>query len=182
MAAAANDAFANAELLRGTVGSLETFNALATSDGANDPLASLFHSNGTRTVWYKYYGYPGAMSVFTVTSEFGTGGSGGPPGSGSVRLTRPVIGFYRGSALGALTELAYNDGTGVTKKTYDNVTATAAIQLTLPAEEYYYIEVTGLNDSGVGGLNVTQGQFRLFWDGPDPPTDAIVNVARKVRI
>lgn len=183
MASPTNDNFANAEQLVGVVGSIETFNGpTATSDGANDPLVALFHTYGSQSVWYKYAGNPGPLTVFTSLSPFGVGGTGSPLGSGSILLTRPVIGIYRGSALGALTELGFDDGTTVTKKNYNNVTAKSSVSVTLPAVETYYIEVTGFNDSGGGGSNVTKGQFRLLWDGTYPSTvvDPVISLNKRL--
>ena len=181
MPAPANDAFANAQLLPSPWGAIDAFNGNGgTSDGPNDPLNVLFHSYGSQTVWYKWVGGPGELTVYTSPAIWGTGATGGPVGSGSVFLTRPVIGVYQGSALGALTELAFDAGT-TTFKNYGNQNSTAGLLVNLPIYDTYYIEVTGLSDAGGGGSNISKGAFRLFWEGP-PPFGGVVSMRKMVAL
>lgn len=173
MPAPANDSFANAQLLPSPWGAIDTFNGSGgTSDGPNDPLHSLFHSYGLNTVWYKWVGGPGVITIYTSRAVWGTGATGGPVGSGSVFLNRPVIGLYQGSALGALRELAFDAGT-TTFKNYSNENSTAGLLYDLPAHDTYYIEITGLIDAGTPVSGQVFGAFRLFWDGPDITYDLV---------
>lgn len=143
----ANNAFVNAETLPGSSGCIDGTNwneslplpyGGATSDGPNDPLNQLFHHYGLGTVWYEWTAPAnGYLTIITGVPSVGT-----PIGDN-------VIGVYAGVALGALTEIDYNDD-------YYGDPYAKLYDVPVTSGTVYHIEVTGFSNSDFGA-------FELCW-------------------
>ena len=141
-----NDDFANAIQLTGSSGSAMGWNELA-SDQLGEPAATKNNS-----LWWKWKPPAGVTkAVFhTYGSDFDT-----------------VLGVYTGSAVDALTEVAYNDNVSVGR--YNN-SDTSWVEFDVAPDTDYYICVGGANPSDAGTVKLGweacgSGGFSLVtWD------------------
>ncbi|MCX6954354.1 MAG: S8 family serine peptidase, partial [Verrucomicrobia bacterium] len=105
---AANDAFANAQVLTGSAAVAEGNNANATRE-TGDP--TLSRAAKGLTLWYKWVAP--ATRRYQV-SAYGTS-------------TDPIVGVYTGSGLGALTQVALDDDSGPGLDSLVTLSATAGV-------------------------------------------------------
>jgi hypothetical protein len=127
----ANDNFADATDLVGDSGSLAAEDNTNATGETDDPLID-DHGAVANTMWYSIT--PAADCILRVSA------------SGSGTLADTLLAVYSGSALGALTELAF-DGAGGGHALIDDLTLTAGAT--------YYIEASGLGSA--------RGTFDLDW-------------------
>lgn len=124
---AANDNFANAQLLDGASGKLITTSNVGASREAGEPI--MFGNPGGRSLWYKWVAPAGAVRSYTFTFE-GTTVNGNAPAT-------VLCGVYTGTALNNLNFKVFNNRTGI-----NEMTVTPAPGDTL------YISVDGTNIGG----------------------------------
>lgn len=146
----ANDDFANAQALVGDSGSFDGDNTDATAQ-TPEPIVD-DHGHGVETVWFTFT--PAENGSFDLWTEEAPGGPG---------LTDTSLAIYSGAALGALTELAYNDDTAESIHTADTYSEVTGLWLT--GGVTYRIVVTGFGDGQVG-------TFRLSWEFTPLPNPA----------
>ena len=113
--------FVNAALISGSAGSVAGTNVDATIE-PGEPVGSPTN----KTVWYKWT----APTNLSMTFETADAGS----------LTDTVIGVYMGSAVNALTSIAWNDDMNGPNNRHSRVTFIAV------AGNLYYIQVRGYSD------------------------------------
>lgn len=128
---AANDNFANAELLDGASGKLITTSNVGASREAGEPI--MFGNAGGRSLWYKWVAPAGALRSYTFTFE-------GTKVDGNQAATI-LCGIYTGTALNNLTFKIFNNRTGLNEMT---VTPTPG--------ETLYLSVDGTNFGGAAEL------------------------------
>jgi hypothetical protein len=137
-----NDAFVSAQPISGLPGTASGSNLGATRE-AGEPFHA--YNLGGASVWYKW------QAPSTGTVDFTTSGS-------SFDTTLAV---YRGTSVGALSEVASNDETSET-------VSTSRVTFDAVAGTVYYVAVDGYND----GTTTAQGSVSLNWSlTPRPAND-----------
>jgi Calx-beta domain len=138
----ANDNFANAQVLNGCSGSVNSTNVSATSEGGEiNHLSETGDPNGggSRSIWYQWQ----APSSGNVT--FDTSGS----------EIDTVMGVYTGNAVNSLAVVAQDDDV------VNGTIRTSSITFNANAGSTYKIAVDGYNSGGAGG---EIGPVKLNWN------------------
>lgn len=126
--APANDNFANAGIITGASGSVATANTLATAE-ANDPVID---GGSGKTLWWRWTADSNGIARFnTFNSNFNT-----------------VLAVYQGSSLADLTQLTFNDNSGV------SLNSSVAF-FTNAGADYYIL---------VDGMYTGAGDIELYWE------------------
>jgi Tol biopolymer transport system component len=138
-----NDNFAAAQVITGLPGSASGSNLGATRE-AGEPFHA--YNQGGASVWFRW------QAPSTGTVDFTTAGS-------SFDTTLAV---YKGTAVGALSEVASNDEVAA-------ATSTSRVTFDAVAGAVYYVAVDGRND----GVSTAQGSVMLNWSvTPKPANDS----------
>jgi len=116
-AGAANDSFANGQVISGNAGTINGSNVGATKE-AGEPLHA--GNVGGKSIWY-YWTAPGSgpVSIDTLGTSFDT-----------------LLGVYTGSTVGALTLVASNDDTGTNRYSAVSFAATAGTIYRIAVDGY----------------------------------------------
>jgi hypothetical protein len=137
----ANDDFSDAEDISGIDGSV-TGTTIDATEQSGEPNHQ--YHEGSHSVWYRWQAsQTGTASFDTVGSQFNT-----------------ILGVYQGSAVGSLTEIAWND---------DNDTLRGRVSFPTSAGQTYFIMVDGFGPES--------GPVSLSWHavGPPPVNDDFAN-------
>jgi len=137
----ANDAFATAQVISGLPGSTSGSNLGATRELGEPNHA---YNRGGASVWYKWQApSSGTVDFSTSDSTFDT-----------------LLAVYKGSSVGALTEVASNDEINPTN-------STSRVTFSAVAGTIYYVAVDGYFD----GSTTAQGGISLNWSLTLKPTN-----------